>query len=261
MVTLPSHTSNRLQPFDVAVHGPLNTYLSQQMDKYKTNHPGERITDYTLGPTIRDAYIRSINPTKLREISGSCECARHQTLQVCQQAAVASVFDDSGPGSSRHSHGSRPGFPLAGPHQLGSEVHRLSHETSLRRSTKRVACRPVLRPARGGRIPRRSTRILEWLPASTQSVPAGASGERTHRFPPGEGQARVTSKVRAPTQVGDPGQPEPTLIFMTYISVVSQIIYTIKSIVLLIRGPPAKYDIGIIRWFWCPVGQSNEQLL
>jgi hypothetical protein len=32
------------------------------MDKYMTNHPGECITDYTLGPIIREAYIRSFTP-------------------------------------------------------------------------------------------------------------------------------------------------------------------------------------------------------
>jgi hypothetical protein len=65
MVILPPHTSNRLQPLDVAVYGPFKTYLSQEMDKYMTNHPRERITDYTLGPIIREAYIRAITPQNI----------------------------------------------------------------------------------------------------------------------------------------------------------------------------------------------------
>jgi hypothetical protein len=47
MVTLPPHNSNRLQPLDVSVYGPFKTYLSQKMDKYMANHPGERITQTT----------------------------------------------------------------------------------------------------------------------------------------------------------------------------------------------------------------------
>jgi hypothetical protein len=44
------------------VYGPLKAYLFQEMDRRRTNHPGERITDYTLGTTIRKAYIKAFTP-------------------------------------------------------------------------------------------------------------------------------------------------------------------------------------------------------
>jgi hypothetical protein len=37
------------------------------MDKYATNHPGERITDYMLGQIIREAYIKAFVPRKYHE--------------------------------------------------------------------------------------------------------------------------------------------------------------------------------------------------
>jgi hypothetical protein len=84
MVTLPPHTNNRLQPLDVAVYSPFKTYLSQEMDKCMTNHPEERITDYTSGPIIREAYIRAFTP--------------HNMMRGFQQAGISpfnpGVFTD-----------------------------------------------------------------------------------------------------------------------------------------------------------------------
>ena len=65
MVTLPPHTSNKPQPLDVAVYGPFKSYISQEMDKYMTNHPGERITDYVLGSLVKESYIRAFTPNNI----------------------------------------------------------------------------------------------------------------------------------------------------------------------------------------------------
>lgn len=65
MITFPPHTSNKLQPLDVGVFGPFKVYLSTEMDKYMTNHPGERITDYVMGPLIKEAFIKAFSPTNI----------------------------------------------------------------------------------------------------------------------------------------------------------------------------------------------------
>ncbi|XP_023215632.1 uncharacterized protein LOC111618357 isoform X2 [Centruroides sculpturatus] len=65
LITLPPHTSNKMQPLDVAIYGPFKTYLYQEIDKYMTNYPGVRITDFTMGPLIKEAYIRAFAPENI----------------------------------------------------------------------------------------------------------------------------------------------------------------------------------------------------
>lgn len=65
MITFPPHTSHKLQPLDVGVFGPFKAYLSAEMDNYMTNHPGERITDYVMGPLIKEAFIRAFCPKNI----------------------------------------------------------------------------------------------------------------------------------------------------------------------------------------------------
>lgn len=65
LLTLPPHTSNRLQPLDVSVFGPFKTYLAKEMDNWLTNHPGSRITEYDMAPIIKSALIKAFTPTNI----------------------------------------------------------------------------------------------------------------------------------------------------------------------------------------------------
>lgn len=65
ILTLPPHTSNRLQPLDVSVFAPFKTYLAIEMDHWLTNHPGSRITEYDMAPIIKSALIKAFTPINI----------------------------------------------------------------------------------------------------------------------------------------------------------------------------------------------------
>ena len=58
-LTIPPHTSHRLQPLDRTFFGPLKTFYSQQADKWMINHPGRRITEFEITKLFRAAYERA----------------------------------------------------------------------------------------------------------------------------------------------------------------------------------------------------------
>ena len=47
-LTIPPHTSHRLQPLDRTFFGPLKTFYTQEADKWMVNHPGRRITEFEI---------------------------------------------------------------------------------------------------------------------------------------------------------------------------------------------------------------------
>ncbi|XP_030753191.1 uncharacterized protein LOC115880193 [Sitophilus oryzae] len=65
VITLPPHCTNRLQPLDLTVFGPFKSYLNSEMDIWMTNHPGERITEYDMGPLIGNAFRRAATPNNI----------------------------------------------------------------------------------------------------------------------------------------------------------------------------------------------------
>ena len=58
-LTIPPHTSHRLQPLDRTFFGPLKTFYSQEADKWMVNHLGRRITEFEITKLFRAAYERA----------------------------------------------------------------------------------------------------------------------------------------------------------------------------------------------------------
>ncbi|XP_030749703.1 uncharacterized protein LOC115877597 [Sitophilus oryzae] len=65
VITLQPHCTYRLQPLDLTVFGPFKSYLNSEMDIWMTNHPGERITEYDMGPLIGNAFMRAATPNNI----------------------------------------------------------------------------------------------------------------------------------------------------------------------------------------------------
>lgn len=65
VITLPPHCTNNLQPLDLTVFGPFKSYLNSEMDIWMTNHPGERITEYDMGPLICNAFMKAATPNNI----------------------------------------------------------------------------------------------------------------------------------------------------------------------------------------------------
>ncbi|KAG5873579.1 hypothetical protein JTB14_011192 [Gonioctena quinquepunctata] len=62
LLTIPPHTSNRRQPLDKAVIGPLKKYYSYECQKWLLKNPGKRITIYDMAEILRDAYPHAFCP-------------------------------------------------------------------------------------------------------------------------------------------------------------------------------------------------------
>ena len=56
MLTLPPHTSHKLQPLNRTVYGPLKTYYNRAMDDLMRTNPGKRVQVYNIPSLVGRAY-------------------------------------------------------------------------------------------------------------------------------------------------------------------------------------------------------------
>lgn len=66
ILTLPPHTSNKLQPLDRTVFGPFKSFLSQGMNSWMLSNPGKTISIYDLPPLCAQAWDRAATPTNIK---------------------------------------------------------------------------------------------------------------------------------------------------------------------------------------------------
>lgn len=59
MLGFPAHTSNKLQPLDVSVYGPLKTAYSVACNDYMVSHPGETIDIQKIAGIFNTAYNKA----------------------------------------------------------------------------------------------------------------------------------------------------------------------------------------------------------
>jgi len=64
LLTIPPHTSHRLQPLDLAFFGLLKQAYNRQVDKWMLQNPGKRVTDYDLCEVFAPSYQRVANIEK-----------------------------------------------------------------------------------------------------------------------------------------------------------------------------------------------------
>lgn len=64
MVSLPPHTSHKLQPLDLTFFGPLKNALNRECDLYLRSHAHEKITHYELASIFNRAYVRTATMEK-----------------------------------------------------------------------------------------------------------------------------------------------------------------------------------------------------
>lgn len=63
-MTIPPHSSHRIQPLDVTFYKPLKTAYNVECDKYLKSHPGEKITTKEIAEIFNKAYSRIATPEK-----------------------------------------------------------------------------------------------------------------------------------------------------------------------------------------------------
>ena len=56
MISLPPHTSHRLQPHNLCLFKPLKTYYYQELEKWLRNHPGRAVSQNQISQLFGCAY-------------------------------------------------------------------------------------------------------------------------------------------------------------------------------------------------------------
>lgn len=60
LLTIPPHTSHRMQPLDVAVYGPFKLAYCRAMDSYMRSNPGKTLTIYEIPEFVKSAQMTAI---------------------------------------------------------------------------------------------------------------------------------------------------------------------------------------------------------
>ncbi|KAB0801682.1 hypothetical protein PPYR_03868 [Photinus pyralis] len=59
ILQLPGHTTHRLQPLDVSFFKPMESYFTQEVEKWLRNNPGKAISQYNMTALLCEAYSRA----------------------------------------------------------------------------------------------------------------------------------------------------------------------------------------------------------
>lgn len=74
-LTLPPHSSHRMQPLDRCFFSPLKKFYSNECEKWLTNHPGRVITVFQIASIFATAYFKAATITNAVEgfkVTGIC---------------------------------------------------------------------------------------------------------------------------------------------------------------------------------------------
>lgn len=66
LLTIPPHTSHKLQVLDVSVFGPFQTYYNAAADSWMIRHPGQTLTMYNVAELVGQAFEKSMTPCNIK---------------------------------------------------------------------------------------------------------------------------------------------------------------------------------------------------
>ncbi len=65
LLTLPPHTSHRMQPLDVTVFGPFKTQCSRALDGWMRSNPGKTVSIYQIAGLVNEAFMSAVTPRNI----------------------------------------------------------------------------------------------------------------------------------------------------------------------------------------------------
>lgn len=68
MLTIPPHTSHRMQPLDKSVFGPFKAYYNRALDGWMRSNPGKTASIYQIAGCVNEAFLSAMTPRNI--ISG-----------------------------------------------------------------------------------------------------------------------------------------------------------------------------------------------
>lgn len=72
VLTLPPHTSGKLQPLDVGIFSPFKTYYNAAMESWMLQHPGKPVSIYDVGEMVGIAFLKSMTPSNIINAFKKC---------------------------------------------------------------------------------------------------------------------------------------------------------------------------------------------
>jgi len=156
IVTLPPHTSNKTQPLDLSVFGPVKTYFNSAANSWMMAHPGKTITIYEMAKLMGSAWLKAATPVNIlsgfrlagiwpfdRDVFNS---EQFMPSLVTDRPLVAEVLDSSAVCPDVAVSGlETAGTPLSSP---------LASEASVVPSTSRSVSTPFISPQEFRKYPK-----------------------------------------------------------------------------------------------------------
>lgn len=65
LLTIPPHTSHKLQPLDISVYGPFKGYFNRAMDDWMRNNPGQLVRIGNMSQLVKYAMLNSMTPRNI----------------------------------------------------------------------------------------------------------------------------------------------------------------------------------------------------
>ena len=65
LLTLPPHTSHRMQPLDVTVYCPFKTLYSQALDGWMRSNPGKTVSIYQVAGLVNETFLSAVTPQNI----------------------------------------------------------------------------------------------------------------------------------------------------------------------------------------------------
>ena len=56
LISLPPHTTHKMQPMDVTFYKPFQTYYDQYVQRWLTAHPGRPFTEFQVAGAVAEAF-------------------------------------------------------------------------------------------------------------------------------------------------------------------------------------------------------------
>lgn len=103
LLTLPPHTSHKLQPLDKSVYGPLKTFYNESCRKFLLNNPGGRISIYDIPEILGNAYPQALTPKNcVSAFTNTGICPFNRNIYGDEDFLAASVTDMPQPQQENH---------------------------------------------------------------------------------------------------------------------------------------------------------------
>lgn len=66
LLTLPTHTTHKLQPLDVSVFGPFKNYFKSERVAWMAKNPGVEVKRFKLTELASKAFRRALTPSNIK---------------------------------------------------------------------------------------------------------------------------------------------------------------------------------------------------